>query len=237
MDALGFGAPVYWLLGHSYIVLIDWAKEVAHWPGAVVRMPSMSRIAYGLLIGGGLWLCLWHSRLRMVAIVPIIVGIALAVSAQPPDILVSADGRQVALRIDGNRLARLHARQAGFVTTSWITASAATGSVRLSTLPGARCSASGCALSMVTKGRTTIVLVARAAHPPQPAKLEAACRAVDIVISERPLPPDCQPRRLRIDRVSLQKTQALAIWLSPARMQTVAGQIGDHPWQPAPSAP
>lgn len=233
LDAVGLGAPVYWLLGQAYGWLIAWALEVAAWPGGVLRMPSMSVTAYMLLVGGGLWLCLWQGRVRLWAAVPVALGVMLAVIAQPPDLLVSADGRQVGIRINGNGLARVRSREASYAATNWQTASAADTSIKLSNYRDARCSRFGCIVRVGAGTRAALVLVTTGDELPPGYELGTACNNVDIVISDLTLPSWCQPRRMRIDRATLAQTQAMAIWLSAARTATVAAQIGDHPWLPA----
>jgi competence protein ComEC len=232
LDAVGLGAPAYWLLGHAYGWLIAWALEVAAWPGGVLRMPSMSVAAYMLLVGGGLWLCLWQGRMRLWAGVPVALGVMLAVTAQPPDLLVSADGRQVGLRIDDNGLARLRSRQASYAATNWQTASAADASIKLSHYSGARCRRYSCVVRVGTGAGAALVLVTTGDELPPRQDFASACADVDIVVSDLTLPPWCQPRRMRIDRATLARTHAMAIWLSKARTATVEAQIGDHPWLP-----
>ncbi|TFU06225.1 hypothetical protein EUV02_04235 [Polymorphobacter arshaanensis] len=232
LDAVGLGAPAYWLLGHAYGWLIAWALEVAAWPGAALRMPSMSAAAYMLLVGGGLWLCLWQSRMRLWALVPVALGSMLAMTAQPPDLLVSADGREVGIRIDDNGLARLRSRQASYAATNWQTASAADSSIKLSHYRGARCGRFGCIVRVGTGAGAALVLLTTGDELPSRQVLGAACHEVDIVVTKLALPPWCQPRRMRIDRRTLVQTQAIAIWLTAARTETVAAQLGDHPWLP-----
>ena len=58
-----------------------------------------------------------------------------------------------------------------------------------------------------------------------------ACAAADIVVADRPLPRGCQPRWLRADLFFLRRTGGLAITLGdPPRVDTVADQVGRHPW-------
>ena len=189
--------------------------------------------AYMLMIGGGLWLCLWQGRVRLWAAVPFVLGMMLAVSAQPPDLLVSADGRQVGIRINGNGLARVRSREASYAASNWQTASAADTSIKLSNYRDARCSRFGCVVRVGAGTSAALMLVTIGDALPPGDDFGTACGKADIVVSDLILPSWCQPKQMRIDRATLAKAQAMAIWLSAARTATVAAEIGDHPWLPA----
>lgn len=133
LDTVGIGGSVYWLLGKSMDLLIRLATDVAAWPGSVARLALMPTLAYALLVGGGLWLwlCLWRGNARWLGVVPIVLGAGLALRAQPPDLLVSADGHHVALLIgtdaaEGARLALLRERAGDYIRDMWGGATAAT---------------------------------------------------------------------------------------------------------------
>ena len=140
--ALRIGAPFEWLLGKSMDLLIELARVVAGWPGAVFRLPLMPDGAYLLLIAGGLWLCIWQGRARSLGLMPLAIGGLVALLARPPDLLVSADGRHAAYLVPDGRLAFLRDRAGDYIRDMWGDATAATtADVALSELPGARCSA------------------------------------------------------------------------------------------------
>ena len=246
LDIAGIGAPVWWLLGRSMDVLIAIASHVAAWPGSVVRVPLMPTPAYALLVIGGLWLCLWQSRVRWLGAAPIVAGAVIALTAPPPDLLVSADGRQVALLIlsngrDGARLALLRDHAGDYIRDMWGGATAATADAAIADLPGARCSLDAC-VATIDAGRTAwpgrqvgqgLRLLAtlskdRIARP----SFGPACAAADIVVSDRRLPSWCVPRWLKLDRTTLGNSGAVAIWLGSHRVESVAERVGDHPWMP-----
>ncbi|MGL4542930.1 MAG: ComEC/Rec2 family competence protein [Polymorphobacter sp.] len=232
LDTVGLAAPAYWLLDKSITLLIALAMEIARWPGAVARLPTMSNLAYGLIIGGGIWLCLWRSVIRFAAVLPVAVGALLALSAQPADILVSGDGRHLAIMTKDGSLSQLRARKGSYISDNWDNATAADSGGRIADIPESRCSIDLCSVDVANNGATKRILVTRSRRQLARPALEPACSAADIVISDRVLPGWCQPAWLKLDRRKLVETEAVAIWLSPARIRTVAGQIGDHPWQP-----
>ena len=101
LDPFGIGRPAWWLLGKTMGALIALAEIVAAWPGSVVRLGLMPVTAYALLVGGGLWLFIWQTRARWLGVVPVVVGAVLALTARPPDLLISADGHHVGIRLAG----------------------------------------------------------------------------------------------------------------------------------------
>ena len=234
--ALRIGAPFEWLLGKSMELLIELARTVAGWPGAVFRLPLMPDGAYLLLICGGLWLCIWQGRSRFLGLLPLAAGGVAALLAQPPDLLVSADGRHAAYLVPDGRLAFLRDRAGDYIRDMWGDATAAsTADVALSELPGARCSLDACVADLDAGGRRWRLLATLSKDVVPREAMAPACAAADIVVSMRRLPAWCAPRWLKLDRAALGETGAVAIWLDPPRVTTVAARLRDHPWLPKPA--
>jgi len=61
LDVAGWGPPLWYLCGAAIDALLRLAHSVASANGAVVLMPSMPGWAFGLMVAGGLWLCLEHA--------------------------------------------------------------------------------------------------------------------------------------------------------------------------------
>jgi competence protein ComEC len=104
LDSLGLGAVLWAACGTAIGFLLTLAHWVASSSGAVAMMPSMPTWAFALMVGGGLWLCLWITRLRLLGLVPIAVGMIGASVSSTPDLLVSGDGRHLAVVVDGTPL-------------------------------------------------------------------------------------------------------------------------------------
>jgi competence protein ComEC len=94
--------------------------KVAALPGAVALVPSIPTIAVAFMVVGGLWLCLWGARWRLLGLVPILVGLALAPMTTTPDVLIGAGGSLVAVRGSDGRLAVLGGRRARFELERWL---------------------------------------------------------------------------------------------------------------------
>ena len=102
LDAISLGKPLWFLCGASIDGLLRLAHAVAGTRGAVALMPSMPAWAFAAMVAGGLWLCLWTTRARLIGLVPIAIGAAGALLAPAPDLLITGDGRHLAV-VEGAR--------------------------------------------------------------------------------------------------------------------------------------
>ncbi|HEX8481031.1 MAG TPA: ComEC/Rec2 family competence protein [Allosphingosinicella sp.] len=226
-DLAGLGAPFWWLTGAALDLLLALAHAVAAAPGAVARLPSMSSAAFALMVAGGLWLALWRTRWRRWGLAPAAAGAVAALLTPAPDLLVTGDGRHLALRTGAGELALLRGRAGDYVRDLMSQSSGLEGELdALEALRIAECSADFCAAGL----RGWRLLASRSDRlVPVPA-LRRACAEADIVVSDRRLPAACRPRWLKADREMLERTGGLAITLGAVpRVATVSS--GDrHPW-------
>ncbi|VVT23251.1 Competence protein ComEC [Sphingomonas aurantiaca] len=234
LDVGGMGAPVWWLVQTSLDALLWLAHRVADAPGSVRALPAMPSAAFALMIIGGIWIALWRTRWRRLGGVPLAVGAIWALTTPPPDILVTGDGRHVAVRTAAG-LAMLRDR-AGDYTRAML---AENGGVDgeplfLADQPDARCSRDLCVTDIAGGGRTWRVLATRSAYMVPIDQLLAACRTADIVVSERNLPRRCTPRWLRLDRNMLRRTGGVAVTLGSGRVETILSPGDRHPWRDPP---
>ena len=233
LDTVGLGAPAWWLAGQALGFLLWIARTVAAAPGAVALLPSMPPGAFALMTAGGLWLALWRTRVRRLGLLPIALGAGWALATPPPDLLVTGDGRHLVIRRADGGLAILRDRAGDYVRDMLSEVSGYEGElVALADLPEARCSKDLCVADLFRGGRVWRVLATRSHYLVPWAEMIAACRAADIVVADRRLPPGCTPRWLKIDRALLRRTGGLAVTLGgrPA-VRTVAERVGDHPWR------
>ena len=70
---------------------------VANWtaalPGAAIQFPKPPEAFLWLSVAGGLWLCLWHTKIRYVGLVPIMMAIILLWVKPQPFYWISAEGQ------------------------------------------------------------------------------------------------------------------------------------------------
>jgi competence protein ComEC len=232
LDVAGLGAPFWWLAGIALKFLLALAHAVAAAPGAVATMPTMPRAAFGLIIAGGLWLALWRTRWRMCGLIPIAAGAIWAVATPPPDLLVTGDGRHLALRSPDGGMAILRDRAGDYVRDMLGESAGLDGELgALMDLPSAACSDDLCTALIQREGRTWRLLATRSSRLVPWRDMIRSCAQADVVVSDRRLPPGCRPRWLKADRALLSRTGGLAIRFSdPPQVESVADRVGRHLW-------
>lgn len=163
------------------------------------------------------------------------IGAVWALATPPADLIVTGDGRHLAIRRPDGGMATLRDRAGDYVREMLSEVSGYGGTLAaLSELPEARCSRDLCVFDLVRDGRSWRVLATRSSDFVPWTEMMAACRDADIVVADRRLPERCTPRWLRIDRALLRRTGGLAITLGDRpKVATVAARVGNHPWREA----
>jgi competence protein ComEC len=236
-DIVGWGMPLWWLCGASIDGLLRLAHAAASAPGAVALLPSMPGWAFGLMSVGGLWLCLWNTRLRLLGLAPFIIGAIGAALSPSPDLLVTGDGMHLAVVRDGTPLI-LRERTGDYVRALFAEASGYDGDPGdLGSRPYSACSKDAC-VALIPKGPAQWRLLAtRSATQIDWDTLTHACADADIAVSSRRLPRGCSPHWLKLDRTALASTGGLAIYLgNDPWVDSVADRIGEHPWAEMPAS-
>ncbi|NJR79423.1 ComEC/Rec2 family competence protein [Sphingomonas sp. 36D10-4-7] len=232
LDAVGLGAPLWWVAGQGIALLLAIARHVAAAPGAVAAVPAMPAGAFALMVSGGLWFALWRTRWRRWGALPFAIGAAWALATPPPDLIVTGDGRHLGLRTDDGRVAMLRDRGGDYVRDTLGEAGGArvegddAAPTLLSDLPAARCNRDLCRIAR--GGRE--VLATRSAFLVPAARLVPLCRRADVVVSERRLPRRCRARWLTLDRATLERTGGVAVTFATGRIVTVRRARDRHPW-------
>ncbi|HEX8223542.1 MAG TPA: ComEC/Rec2 family competence protein [Allosphingosinicella sp.] len=227
-DLAGLGAPFWWLAGAALDLLLALAHATAAAPGAVARLPTLPTAAFALMVGGGLWLALWRTRWRRWGLIPAAAGAAAGLATPVPDLLVTGDGRHLAVRAPSGELALLRGRAGDYVRDLMSQSAGLEGEAgELEHLRIAACSADFCSADL----RGWRLLASRSDRLVPVEALRSACAEADIVVSDRRLPAACRPRWLKADRDLLARSGGLAITLGPEpRVVTVSS--GDrHPWR------
>ncbi|MFV0624942.1 ComEC/Rec2 family competence protein [Sphingomonas sp. ac-8] len=231
LDVAGLGAPLWWIVERSLALLLWIAEIAAAAPGSVAALPSMPTGAFALMVVGGLWLALWRTRLRLLGLAPFLVGAGWAVVTPAPDLLVTGDGRHLAVRTPDGGMAILRDRAGDYVRDTLGEGGGVAGELPpLAEQRHARCTADVCLADVAGGGRSWRILATRSGYLLPAAELIAACRSADIVVSDRRLPRGCTPRWLRLDRPALEKTGGLAIRFDPPEVRRVRPAGDRHPW-------
>ena len=231
-NAVGLGAPFWWLTAKSLALLLWIAHVTAAAPGSVTAIPAMSTTAFALMMAGMTWLALWRSRVRWWGFAAIAAGAVAALTTPAPDLLVTGDGRHVALRTADGGLALLRDRTGDYARATLGENSGVLAEAGLmSDDPAARCSRDLCVADRTVGGRRWRIAATRSAYPMPIDTFVAACRNADIVISDRRLPRTCTPRWLKLDKPTLARTGGVTVTLSSAAVTTVDDPGDRHPWR------
>ena len=207
-------------MGWGIDVILWIARGVAGWPAATMGVPPMPGWGLVLVALGLAWLCLWRTRVRLVGVGVIAAGLLSPVFSPPPDMLVSNEGRLIALRgEDGWRL-QSRPGAARFVRDAW---AEHFGAMR-PLAEGAGCDATTCRLGPV-------LMLRGAAH-------EAGCDQVTLVVSAEPARGVCRDAAL-LDRFTVWRDGAHAVWLGANGPTVLSDRAmrGARPWVPPAPVP
>jgi len=216
--------PVWWLMGLAVRGMLDISTWIANFGQANVVLPAFGTGALTLLALALLVATLPVSRLRVLAVLPAALGLALAASPSRFDLYIDRDGAGATLRGADGRLAVL-GRPPGFVLEQWLKAD---GDDRRAAAvnggPDVRCDSLGCTMTASDGRKVALVTDKRA--------FAEDCARADILISRLTAPSGCAAP-LRIDRAHLSAHGATAIRFGPTgpEVVTARGAGSPKPWQ------
>ncbi|MEC3860453.1 ComEC/Rec2 family competence protein [Mesobacterium sp. TK19101] len=168
-------------LGLDWILLV--ARSVADWPLAVTYVPRPPDAVLPLMAAGGLFVMLWQGRWRWLGMAPVMLSVALWLTATRPDLLIAENGTLVGVMTPAGRALSRETGE-GFVASVW--------------------------MENDGDGANQQAAAARWVNSPQLRHLRgkraasdfSGCSRLDIVVSDRDLPADApcilfQPSTLR----------------------------------------
>ncbi|QDX28166.1 ComEC/Rec2 family competence protein [Sphingomonas suaedae] len=231
-DLAGLGAPFWWVAEQGLHLLLWIAHSVANAPGALAMLPAMPGGAYALMVAGGLWITLWRTRVRVAGLLPVAAGAVWALATPMPDLLVTGDGKHLALRMPGGEMALLRDRAGDYVRDTLAENGGVDAALpALADQRDARCSADLCVVTVERGGRTWRIAATRSGYRVPWREMVDLCASVDIFIADRWLPRGCTPRWLKLDRALLRQTGGVAITFGPEpHVETVRAPGARHPW-------
>ncbi|HTZ80955.1 MAG TPA: ComEC/Rec2 family competence protein [Stellaceae bacterium] len=216
-------------MGWGIDVIAEIAHGVTSWPGAALTLPSMPVWGLMVLSLGGVWLCLWRGRWRLLGLAPIAAGYLTLLLPRPPDVLVDSESRVMAVRAANGAYLASTAARAGLAEETWTRRAAVaagpawpkSGSSDDGTLS---CDAEAC----LYRARGRVVAFDRA-----PAALAEDCGKVDLIVTPVPARGGCRETPV-IDRFDTWRNGSYAIWLGPERIaiESVRDWRGQRPWVP-----
>lgn len=203
------------------------ANTTAALPAATLDVPHMplwGLLAYAL---GLIWLCIWRGRWRLAGILPILLGLLSPGLFHPADILVTADARLIAARIDGHVLFRQEGNVAPFLRDTFTRYWAGSDPIRLPVEDTGKinCDDTICRLRPNPDAREILILLRGERIAPE------ACANAALVIAAVPLRGPC-PDIPFIDRFTVWRDGAFAVWLDQAgpRLLSDRQDRGNRPW-------
>jgi competence protein ComEC len=224
----GFDGVCWWLMG----IGIDWMIAVTQWvaalPGAVGRMAAFG---IGPLIAasiGIILLGLLRTPLRWSGTVVLAIAVIWAMRVPQPDILISADGRNVGVRGQDGRLHLMRAAKVkdAFLVREWLAADADARTATDASLgEGVSCDDSGCVTQ--SAGGTFVALALR------PEALSDDCDRASLIVTTRPAPAACAASVIDAERLRRQGALALRRSREGFAVDAVKPKGIDRPWSPA----
>ena len=205
-------------------------RTVSSWPAATLAVPAMP--GWGLVVFslGLAWLCLWRSPARLAGVPVMLAGLLSPLANPPPDLLMSSDARLIAVRdwnAGGAYWVQSKSGASKFVRAAWQDHLAAGPLRTLSGEPPGLCTATECRVDLA--GLLMLRDGARATD----------CGGVRLLISAEPARGECPADVPYLDRFSVWRDGAHAIWLAPEGARIVSDRTyrGTRPWVPPPPTP
>jgi competence protein ComEC len=222
----GFDGFFWWLMGAG----IDWMVAVAQWvaklPGAVGRMAAFGIgplvvASFGIILMG-----LLRTPLRWSGAGVLALAIVWAATAPRPDILISGDGRNVAVRGSDGRLHLMKGGKDAFAVKEWLAADAdARTPAAASLTEAASCDAAGCVTP--TAGGSFVALSLR------PEALADDCERAAVIVTARQVPAGCRASVIDAERLRRQGALALRTTRDGFAVDAVKPRGIDRPWSPS----
>ena len=211
----GLDWPAWALMGlasEAVLKLASWVASIDH---STLVVPAFGAAALTCFALALLWATLWTTKLRVLAILPLATGVAVAAKPERPEILIERGGSGIAVRGKDGRLV-VAGRPSAFVLQQWLNAD---GDSRKPNDPslreGAACDGHGCVIA-TSDGRSVAYVRDR------PALVED-CRRADLVVT--PIPWSAPCKAMLIDRMALSRDGATAL------MRSTSILPGQPPWR------
>ena len=103
---------------------IHWVNEITAWVSSMpnANMPVLSPPLWGLIamVLGGLWLCLWQGKIRLLGMLGILGGIFSFCFIKVPDILINSQGDLIALKDNYGQIVIMPHRGDAFTKKIWL---------------------------------------------------------------------------------------------------------------------
>jgi competence protein ComEC len=226
--AMPFGLDgfFWWLMG----IGIDWMIAVTEWvaalPGAIGRMAAFGIGPLIAATAGIILLGLLRTPLRWTGAAVLAIAVVWALAVPQPDILISGDGHNVAVRGRDGRLHLMRTAKDAFLLKEWLAADADVRQpVDTSLIEGVSCDDAGCVAAMADGALVALAL--------RPEALADDCDRAAVVVTAPQPPAACPPPVIDLDRLRRQGAMALRRSRNGFAVDAVKPGGVDRPWSPA----
>jgi competence protein ComEC len=222
----GFDGFFWWLMG----VGIDWMIVVTEWvaalPGAIGRVTAFGTGPLIVSSLGIVLLGLLRTPLRWLGAGLLVLSVIAVMATPKPDVLISADGHNVAVRGRDGRLHLMKTAKDAFLVKEWLAADAdSRDATDVSLGDGVSCDGEGCVVPMAD-GRFVALSL-------KPDGLADDCARTALIVTASPAPPRCQATVLELKRLRAQGAMALRWTRRGLVIDAVKPRGADRPWAPA----
>jgi competence protein ComEC len=227
---LGLEAAPLAVMGEGIEAMLAVAHWVASWPGATQAVAAWPIEALAVIVAGGLWLAIWQASWRWLGVLPIALGLALTFTTTLPDVLITGDGDNVAIRGADGQLRFLSSRRGRFDAEMWLRRDGDARDVAEAVKArdgGFVCDAAGC-IGQMGGRKDRVLAIAWGGE----AAVEDCMRASVFVDLGRGWRPACSEPALSVSRKMLSAEGAISARLSGEEIvwTSVARERGRRPW-------
>jgi competence protein ComEC len=222
----GFDGFFWWLMG----IGIDWMIVVTEWvaalPGAIGRITAFGTGPLIVSSLGVVLLGLLRTPLRWTGVGLLVLSVIWMVAIPQPDVLISGDGHNIAVRGRDGRLHLMKTAKDAFLVKEWLAADAdSRDATDVSLGEGVSCDGEGC-VAAAADGRLVALSL-------KPEGLADDCTRAALIVTASPAPPGCQATV--IDRKRLRAQGAMTLRWTKGKLVTDAARPrgGSRPWAPA----
>ena len=108
------------VVGFGIKIVNDITSYVSGLPHAGYQVLSMPFWGLMLIVAGGLWLCLWKRKWRLWGIIPVVFGALSVFATSTPDVIFSADAKNLAIKDNSGNMVVLQTRKNDFIKQVWL---------------------------------------------------------------------------------------------------------------------
>lgn len=229
---LGLEWLALWPMQWGIKIVLSIAYAVQNLPHAALYLPAISTWGLVFITLGGLWLCLWQSRIRFAGVICIIIGLSSMFTSELPYVLIADDGKQIAIRNAQNQWMLIKGRKANFASSQWLEKMGQKEFLTLTKDKSGIWSAENVTCDTAACNVTLQDIAMALVHKREALAEECRANAVIIAPTLEVSRAECGSPHLLISKTELNAYGAQGIWLNNdgLLLRTVRPESGQRPW-------